>query len=98
MNLPIVFRRAARAEFDEAANWYERRRSGLGEAFTTAVHRVMDRISTQPEFYAIVDHDVREAMVSGYPYCVYYRAELARIVVLAVFHASRDPSLWQVRE
>ena len=30
MSLPIVFRRAARAEFDDAADWYEQRRAGLG--------------------------------------------------------------------
>jgi hypothetical protein len=30
MTLPVVFRRAARREFDEAALWYEERRAGLG--------------------------------------------------------------------
>lgn len=30
MSIPVVFRRAARAEFDDAADWYEQRQSGLG--------------------------------------------------------------------
>jgi hypothetical protein len=30
MILPVVFRRAARREFDEAAPWYEERRACLG--------------------------------------------------------------------
>ena len=34
MSLPIVFRRQARYEFDEAAVWYEERRSGLGIALS----------------------------------------------------------------
>jgi hypothetical protein len=30
MNLSVTFRRAARAEFIEAASWYESQRPGLG--------------------------------------------------------------------
>lgn len=65
MSLPVVFRRAARAEFNDAADWYEQRRAGLGAAFTAAVQRVLDQISSQPDFYAQVYQDVREALVSG---------------------------------
>lgn len=32
-----------------------------------------------------------------FPYSVYFRAEDRRIVVLAVFHGSRDPGTWQAR-
>ena len=97
MSLPIVFRRAARAEFDDAADWYEQRRTGRGTAFATAVQKVLDRIAAQPQFYPVALDDVREAMVSGFPYCVYYREELGQILVLAVIHMARDPSIWQGR-
>lgn len=97
MSLPIVFRRLARAEFDDAADWYEQRRAGLGAAFTVAVQQVLDQMSAQPGFYPQVFQDVREALVSGYPYCVYYREEPGQVVVLSVFHTSRDPSIWQGR-
>jgi toxin ParE1/3/4 len=97
MSFPIVFRRAARAEFDDAADWYEQRRAGLGAAFTAAVQRVLDQISAQPDFYPQVYQEVREALVAGYPYCVYYREEPGQVVVLSVFHTARDPSIWQGR-
>jgi plasmid stabilization system protein ParE len=97
MSLPVVFRRAARAEFDDAADWYDHRRAGLGAAFTAAVERVLDQVAAQPDFYPQVYQDVREALVPGYPYCVYYREEPGQVVVLAVFHTSRDPSIWQGR-
>lgn len=97
MTLPIVFRRAARAEFDDAADWYEQRRAGLGAAFTAAVQRVLDQIAAQPDFYSQVYQDVREALVSAYPYCVYYREEPGQVVILSVFHTARDPSIWQGR-
>lgn len=75
MNLPLVFRRAARAEFDDAGDWYEKRLSGLGFRFTDAVQRVLAKIKAEPDSHPIVEYDVREAMVSGFPYCVYYRVE-----------------------
>ena len=35
--------------------------------------------------------------MTGYPYCVYYRIEEDRVLVLAVFHTARDPAIWQNR-
>ena len=97
MSLGLAFLRAARREFDDAADWYEHRRAGLGDVFTTAVRQVLDRIVNQPRLYAKVFQDAREAPVPRYPYCVYYREEADQILVLAVFHTSRDPSVWQGR-
>jgi toxin ParE1/3/4 len=97
MKLPVVFRQAARAEFDDAADWYEQRRAGLGASFTSAVQQVLSQISGQPELYPRVYRDIREALVSGYPYCIYYREEPGQVVVLSVFHTARDPRNWQGR-
>jgi plasmid stabilization system protein ParE len=97
MSLPIVFRAAAQAEFDEAAGWYEAQKAGLGTDFVAEVQRVLDTISNQPERHAIVSGDIREGLVSRFPYCVYYRVKPDRVVVIAVFHSSRDPAIWQGR-
>ena len=93
----LAFRRVARVEFDEAADWYERRQVGLGPRFVAAVQRVLDRITELPDFYPVVHGDVREALVRRFPFCIYYREGADQILVLAVFHTSRDPSVWQDR-
>ena len=97
MSIPIIFRRLARYEFDNASDWYEQRQSGLGEALTAAIQQVLDQITSQPDFYPTVLQDIREALVSGYPFCIYYRVEPGQIVILSVFHTARDPSIWQGR-
>ena len=97
MSLPVIFRRVARIEFDDAADWYEARQAGLGAKFTAAVMQVLDRIAAQADFYPQVYGDVREALVRGFPYCVYCRVESESLLVLAVFHTARDPSTWQGR-
>jgi len=39
MSLPIVFRVEAQAEFDEAFDWYEQQRAGLGVEFSYVLLR-----------------------------------------------------------
>ena len=97
MSVPVILRRLARAEFDDAGDWYEARREGRGAAFTIAVRKVLSAIGARPEAYPEVHGDVREALVPGYPYAIYYRAKLGQVTVLAVFHTSRDPAEWQQR-
>ena len=97
MTLPIVLRQEARAEFDEAFDWYEQQRVGPGVEFAERLQAVFDRISAMPELHAIVHRDVRKALVRRFPYAVFYRVRAGRVAVLAVFHAKRDPELWKSR-
>ncbi len=97
MSLPIVFRAIAQAEFDDAIAWYENRAVGLGADFADEVQKVLDTIANQPQRFPIAAGDVREAPVAHFPFCVYYRVKPDRIVVIAVFHSSRDPAIWQSR-
>jgi toxin ParE1/3/4 len=98
MNLPIAFHRAAQAEFVEAAAWYDSKRSGLGMDFIAEIDRCVGLASVQPRKYALVRGDIRRVVANRFPYSVYFRAEQSRIVVLAVFHSSRDPAVWVDRK
>lgn len=97
MNLPIVLLPEAQAEFDQGVDWYEQQRPGLGQDFIDSVRDVTNRISTTPEVHAITYKDVRKAVVRRFPYNILYRVETDRIVVVAVFHTSRNPKDWQDR-
>jgi plasmid stabilization system protein ParE len=97
MSLPVVLRRKARIDFDEAFDWYEEQRPGLGFQFVECVQAVFDAISAMPELHAPVYRDVRKALVKPYPYSVIYRIRGDRIIVLAVFHNKRDPDIWKSR-
>jgi len=97
MSLPVVLRRSARADFDEAFNWYEKRQPGLGVQFAERVQVALDSISAMPELHALIFGDVRRAFVRPFPYSVIYRIRGGRVVVLAVVHNKRDPKIWQSR-
>ena len=97
MTLPLVLLRAAREEFDDAFDWYEDERPGLGVAFDASVRETFARIVARPQLYQVVLGDVRRAPVGRFPYLIFYRVEPDQIVVLSVFHSSRDPVIWQSR-
>lgn len=97
MSLPITFHRAASAEFIEASVWYESKRLGLALEFTAEIDRCVSLASENPFQFAVVREDIQRVVAHRFPYSVYFRAEKHRIVVLAVFHSSRDPAIWLAR-
>ncbi len=97
MSFTVVLRPAAEAEFDEAYDWYEQQRAGLGVDFAEKVQQSLDRLALMPQVHAPVFQDLRRAGVRKYPYSIYYRIEGTQVVVLAVFHMKRDPKIWQGR-
>jgi plasmid stabilization system protein ParE len=61
------------------------------------VRDVLRRIAANPKLHAAVHQDVRKATVAQFPFVVLYREDQGEVVVVAVFHTSRDPADWQSR-
>jgi toxin ParE1/3/4 len=97
MTLPVAFRRAARRDVEDAAVWYEERRSGLGIQFRAEVEAAVLLAAEQPLRFARKHMDIRCVRVRRFPYSIFFIPEASRIVVLAVFHVRRDPLKWQSR-
>ena len=97
MSLSVTFHRAASAEFIEASAWYEAKRIGLALEFIAEIDSCVSLASKHPLQFAVIREDIRRVVAHRFPYGVYFRAEKHRIVVLAVFHGSRDPTIWLAR-
>ena len=93
----VIFTRAARAELIEAQDWYEGEASGLGRRFRQAIEVLVDRMSENPRQFPVVFKNVRRALLRRFPYSLFFVVEDETILVVACFHASRDPSQWQER-
>lgn len=92
--MPVVFRRKVGRDLAGAYGWYEEQRTGLGEQFLAAVSSAFEAIGEFPEMFVQVHGEVRRAIVSRFPYAVFYRIEPSRVVILTVLHTARDPRLW----
>jgi toxin ParE1/3/4 len=78
----VIFTQAARAELTDAQDWYEGEATGLGRRFRQAIG---------------VLRNVRRALLRRFPYSLFFVVEDEVLIVIACFHASRDPSHWQKR-
>ena len=97
MTLRVVFRRAAKHEFDDAADRYDEQRPGFGEEFIVEIDQAVASAAVAPERYPIVFGDVRRTVTRRFPFSVYFRVRRVSMVVLSVFHGRRNPAIWQRR-
>ena len=95
--LRIVFRRAAKIEYEEAASWYDERRLGLGEEFIVEIEQAIAMAAATPQRYPVVTGNVRRTVARRFPFAIYFRGRNDALVVLAVFHGRRNPAVWQRR-
>ena len=95
MTFKLAFRPIARHELEAAALWYEGQQRGLGADFLSEVDRVLDLVLAHPERFPEVHRGLRRVRVKRFPYSVIYRITGAVVVVHAVFHARRDPTVWK---
>lgn len=97
MTPPLSLRATARAEVQEAFDWYERQRPGLGSRFLSAVRETLAAVEQFPLRYPKVRGQVRRARLRGFPYSILYLAEPEETVVIACFQGRRDPRRWHFR-
>ena len=91
MKRGFVLRRVAEKEFDVSIAWYENEREGLGQKFRATVEQYFQRIADNPEWFPEVRGEVRRAVVRRFPFVIHFLIEKERIVILSVFHTSREP-------
>jgi plasmid stabilization system protein ParE len=93
----VIFTQAARFELIAAQDWYENEATGLGRRFRQAIDALTERMSANPRQFPIVFKNVRRALLRRFPYSLFFVVEDDALIVIACFHASRDPSHWQKR-
>jgi plasmid stabilization system protein ParE len=93
----VIFTQAARAELIAAQDWYEGEATGLGRRFRQAIDVLAKRMSENPRQFPTVYKNVRRALLRRFPYSLFFVVEDDALIVIAYFHASRDPSHWQKR-
>lgn len=93
----LVLTAAARKDIAEAQDWYKRESTALTASFRAELDRQMDRLVNRPSLFPFARADVRRAKLRRFPYSLLFRVMPDGIYVIACFHSSRDPGVWQRR-
>ena len=98
MRLLVIFKPAARLEFEEAVAWYEGERPGLGREFKLEVKLALKRAVANPGHFQRVRGRAQKIRLRRFKkYAIYFAVKDDIFAVLSVFHASRNPAELQQR-
>jgi len=93
----LIIRPEAKAELRDAFDWYESRVQGLGSEFLLAVDATLAGILRNPLQNPLVHKTIRRALLRRFPYEIFFVLDSHHVVILAVFHAKRNPKQWTER-
>ena len=97
MGAELILAEEAQQDLDQAYDWYEQQRVGLGEDFLGAVEACLQNLARMPEAHRTIHENYRRVLVRRFPYAVIYEHVEDVVTVYAVFHTSRNPDVWRER-
>ena len=97
MAVELIVVHEALQDLQQAYDWFEVCRVGLGEDFLTYVDACVQNICRMPELYPKVHEDYRRALVRRFPYAVFYEFTSGQVIIYSIFHTSQNPKKWRLR-
>ena len=88
--LALILEPEAYVDIQDAHDWYESRRPGLGARFEAHVDQTLLWIAENAGLCIEHRPGIRKRMVRVFPYLVYFTATPDEIRVVAVLHGARD--------
>ena len=77
----------------DAYNWYETQKHGLGEEFIAELDIYFAKLQSHPEHFGKIRKNFRQAALKRFPYIIIFEIMKNEVVVFGVFHTKRNPGL-----
>jgi len=87
----------ARAELQEARNWYYERSPLSATAFAHAVDNAVSRILEVPTQSPVAEKRLHKLVLQRFPFNIFYLPGESEIIIVAVAHQKRRPGYWSSR-
>jgi mRNA-degrading endonuclease RelE of RelBE toxin-antitoxin system len=92
MKYKLEITKDAILEINQNIDWYNKQKNGLGNKFFKELKKTIKQLSQNPFIYEKRYKNFHCAKLSVFPFIVIYFIENPNIVVvIAVFHTSRNP-------
>ena len=97
MKYTVIIRPEAEDDLKETFSWYEEKRTGLGYSFLLQVDAGINFINRNPEIHPKEYKETRKHLIKRFPYKIIYLVKEEEIIILAVIHGKRRPTLIKKR-
>jgi plasmid stabilization system protein ParE len=96
--MQYFFHPLAELELNEAVDFYECERSGLGTEFAHEIELAIKRILAFPNAWSIFGNKFRRVLTHRFPFgVVYFQNENGDIIIIAIMHLKRKPNYFKNR-
>ena len=94
MSHSVAFEPTASLELNEAADFYDLERPGLGTEFLDAVEAALTVVADTPAAFPIELGETRKRVISRFPHSIMYWFDDATVHVSAIAHHRQRPRYW----
>lgn len=91
MKAALRFTLGAKADIDQAAQWYASQRTGLDAEFLAELGEMLEWIQRHPRTPALISRTLRLMKLNRFPYVISYRFNGKEVIVVRVVHGKRHP-------
>ncbi len=93
----LIINPFAEQDILEARDWYNEQKEDLGMELLQEIKKTIMSIEHNPLKFQIVRKDIRRALIDRFPYSLFFTVNEPIVNVFALFHNSRNPSIWKKR-
>lgn len=87
----------AEIDLDKSYAFYHQDSPKVADTFFKQINIAFDNIRQSPKSFPIVYKSVRKYVVKKFPFVIYYQLVDKLIQIVAIFHTSRNPEIWNAR-
>ncbi len=89
MKWAVTLRPKAKADLQQAHDWYEEKCSGLGGEFLADMAESFLRLEDDPERFPIYYRNFRRVLAHRFPYKIFFRLSGHDIIVARILHGAQ---------
>jgi toxin ParE1/3/4 len=92
MDYALKIQSEAVIDIQEAFEWYQMKKAGLGFEFMEEIETGFQKIAAQPHYYTSINQRFRRFKITRFSYMIVYEIEKSHIIIIAVRHGRRKSS------
>ncbi|WP_340102537.1 type II toxin-antitoxin system RelE/ParE family toxin [Rhodohalobacter sp. 8-1] len=97
MTYSVSISSAAEDDLRKAFLWYKEKGVNLAKDFVRETDETIDEVQIHPLHSQVKYGNVRVRYMEKFPYGFHYQIKGSKILIISVFHTSRNPDIWEKR-
>ncbi len=97
MTYSILISDEAYFDISEAYLWYETIENKLAQKFEKDLETAISSIQSNPNKFQLKYKTVRVVFMKKFPFGIHFIKNEATVIIVALFHTSRNPNNWNER-